>query len=376
MIKIPVTQTTYTVSKKAEDAKHDDLVLPLLERFEPALKDALTASLNDHFDHQVVAPITNDILEFCSRDGKRVRPLLYLEGRKIFAQHAAGEPLSDSDLAPAIGLELLHAFILVHDDLIDRSDLRRGKPAMHRLVEKRLSALADRDRAGRNISLVIGDIIFALAQKCVLCSGFNNAPAATAKLLDYMVATGVGEISDIIFGIQDIAKVSRQDIEWMYWLKTSRYTIECPLTIAATLSGVDSTYADKIGHIVAPAGMAFQIENDLKDFAAFEVSDNFVPDDLLEGKKTAVVRMAFDMLDETDKSFLQLCLSGLKPNESTVNKVRELIFKSGALVAMHNESDALFTESVKRLEGSGLPSELVNDFYELFLKLRKITKGE
>ncbi len=336
----------------------------------------LSTTLEAHFNRDVVAPLTGDILEFCNRSGKRIRPYLYLEGRKIFASHCDKVALSSADLLPAIGLELLHAFILVHDDLIDRSEIRRGKPAMHKLVEKRLSALADRDRAGRDISLVIGDILFALAQKSVLTSGMQHSASATSTLLDYMVETGVGEISDIIFGIQDISKVLMKDIEWMYWLKTSRYTIECPLVMAATLSGLDEQITAEIGTIVAPAGMAFQIENDLKDFDSFEISDNYVPDDILEGKKTAVVRMAFDMLDETDKSFLQLCLSGLKPNESTVNKVRELIFKSGALVAMRRESDALFAETGKRLEKSKLPEIIKNDFYRLFENLRMITRGQ
>lgn len=348
----------------------------LADGFEEALARALGRSLGAHFTHAVVQPLVADIVEFCARDGKRVRPLLYLEGRRIFSEASGAEALSRRDLSVAVGLELLHAFILIHDDLIDRSAVRRGKPSMHKLVEKRLSALSDREKSGRDIALVIGDILFALAQKSVLGSGLSCAGAAAVKLLEYMVDTGVGEIGDIVFGIQDVSKVEMEDIEWMYWLKTSRYSIECPLVMAATISGLDGAMRSEIARVVAPAGLAFQIVNDLKDFQNFEVSDSYVPDDIVEGKKTAVVRMAFDMLDETDKSFLQLCMSGMRPNEATVNKVRELIVKSGALVAMRRKAELLFEETATRLGDSTLPGAMSDELCRLVHALRDKTQAQ
>ena len=124
-----------------------------------------------------------------------------------------------------------------------------------------------------------------------------------------MVETGFGEAADIIHGTRDVSKVSLPEIEQMYLLKTTRYTIECPLAMAAVLAGARAEELAVLGRIARPAGLAFQIQNDLQEFARFEVSDAEVPADILEGKKTLLMRTAFDRLNETDQGLLQICFS-------------------------------------------------------------------
>ncbi len=342
-----------------------------LAEVDAILSRNLARALSKHFAAHSVSALSDDIISYCLRSGKRVRPMLYLDSRKAFAAHG-GSPLTRKDLAVAAGLELLHCFILVHDDIIDRSDKRRGQPSLHKLIENRLNPLCDRERAGQSVSLVVGDILFALAQKSILESGVPHAAEVAASLLDFMVDTGVGEIADIIFGTQDLQKVGMDDIEWMYWLKTTRYTVECPLTLAAIVSGFDDTIRAELARIIAPAGLAFQIENDLKDYRDFEVSDTAVPEDILEGKKTAVVRKAFDLLGTTDRTFLQICLGGRLQTEATVGKIRELIFKSGALPAMRAESDRLIAESFERMKSSMLPDGIISSLETMLKSLRKV----
>ena len=101
--------------------------------------------------------------------------------------------------------------------------------------------------------------------------------------------------------------------------------------MAAVLNGVDAAGLEALGRIAQPAGLAFQIQNDLQEFARFEVSDAEVPADILEGKKTLLMRAAFDLLNENDQGFLQLCFSAGTPTEGNVSKARELITKSGAV---------------------------------------------
>lgn len=343
----------------------------LVSEVDAVLLRMLTRALAKHFGSQVVSALSEDIVSYCLRGGKRVRPLLYLESRKAFAAQG-GAPVTRKDLAIAAGLELLHTFILVHDDIIDQSEQRRGKYSLHKMIEHRLNPLCDRARIGRSSALVIGDILFALAQKCILESGAPHAAQAASALLDYMVDTGVGELADIIFGTQDLQKVGADDIEWMYWLKTTRYTVECPLALAAIVSGFDEAVRSELARVVTPAGLAFQIENDLKDYRDFEVSDAAIPEDILEGKKTAVVRKAFDRLEATDQTFLQICLGSGVQTEASVSKVRELIYKSGAIPAMHAESARLVEETFRRLEKSKLPADVSCALSALIEALRKM----
>lgn len=292
----------------------------------------------------------DDMAEFVLRPSKRVRSLLFLSGCKVFDPKL--EPDSNELLSIAAALEFLHGFILIHDDIIDRSETRRGKPALHRVIEKRISALADRQRTGSNLALVMGDILFALSQKCLLESASPMTVPLASKLMGYVWSTGFGEAADIIYGTRDVSKVSIREIEAMYLYKTTLYTIECPLVLAAVRAGACEKQIQEIASIAAPAGLAFQIENDLQEFRRFEVSDAEVPSDLMEGKKTVLIRTVFSLLDEKDRGLLQFCLNGTGPSEAAFSKLRELITKSGAISKLQVYMAELMEQTAERVRAS------------------------
>jgi geranylgeranyl diphosphate synthase type I len=271
---------------------------------------------------------------------------------------------------------MLHGFILIHDDIIDRSELRRGEPSLHRLIEKRISSVADRQRTGANLALVMGDVLFALAQKCLLDGGAARREAMLSRLLLYIFETGVGEASDIVYGIQDISKVSLHDVEEMYLRKTTRYTIECPLVLAAVAAGCDEGQIHALGRVAEPAGLAFQIQNDLQEFTRFEVSDADIPADVLEGKKTYLVRKAFALLSESDRGILQLCLNGVSPSAASINKVRELVLKSGAIDQSRKRMNELFETAVHEARQPVFSAGVQEGLVSLTHLLGQITNGE
>ena len=307
------------------------------------LAEYLAAQRAEHLKHPAFKAVYDDLTEFVCRPGKRIRPLLFLLAHQVFGRGQSPVP-PESLLSVGASLELLHAFILVHDDIIDRAETRRGRPTLHRLIEGRLSSFTDRDRAGRNLALVMGDVLFALAQRCLLETPLpgNTVARLGTLLLGCMVDTGFGEVADIVHSTRDVAKVSPEEIEQMYCLKTTCYTIESPLAMAAVLNGVDAAGLDALGRIARPAGLAFQIQNDLQEFARFEVSDVDVPADILEGKKTLLMRTAYDLLNENDQGFLQLCFSAGHQTEGTLSKARELITKSGAVGRLTARVEKLF----------------------------------
>ena len=340
------------------------------------LSGYLSAQRIDYLRQPLFATLYDDLTEFVCRPGKRIRPLLFLLAERVFGQGnpAVAEP---GRLSIGASLELLHAFILVHDDIIDRAETRRGRPTLHRTIESRLSSFSDRGRAGRNLALVMGDILFALAQRCL---SEARIPAETAArlgimMLDCMVDTGFGEISDIVHSTRDVAKVNADEIEQMYRLKTTCYTIACPLKMAAALHGVDPTGLDALGRIAGPAGLAFQIQNDLQEFARFEVSDAEVPADILEGKKTLLMRVAYDLLDENDRGFLQLCFSTATPTEGTISKARELITKSGAVGRLGARVEALFAEADAETQRAPFTLEIREGLQSLIRLVREVARG-
>jgi len=185
-------------------------------------------------------PIFFDMCEFVGRKGKRIRPLLFL-----LTYRALGGNKSWGDkslIQAALSLELLHAFVLVHDDLIDRSEKRRGLPTFHKLVEQRQGRMSHAERTGQGVALVVGDLLFALAVETLQQSSFDPGPRqqALGRLLSYVTDTGVGEIFDILLGARDIGRVTREEIELTYLLKTTRYTFEAPCVIGALLAGASA----------------------------------------------------------------------------------------------------------------------------------------
>jgi len=313
----------------------------------------------ERYDYgEMFEPIYFDMCEFVGRKGKRIRPLLFA---LTYRGLGGPKPVTDSSVvAAALSLELLHAFVLVHDDLIDRSEKRRGLPTFHKLVEQRLGRLSTAERTGHGVAVVLGDLLFALSVETLQTAGFPepHRSAALGKLLAYITDTGVGEIFDILLGSRDIGRVTAQEIERTYLLKTTRYTFEAPSVLGAILAGASPEKQEDLALVMEPLGLAFQIQNDLLEFSHFDSRDQLLPTDLLEGKKTLLVREAYERLGEVDRSFLQMCLQNPARNESSISKVQDLIRKSGAIPAMQERCRLLFEEASSLLAGSHLsPAE-------------------
>jgi geranylgeranyl diphosphate synthase type I len=299
-----------------------------------------------------IAPLQTELRDYLQRPGKRIRPLVFLLACRAFDP---GRTPAWGEFSVACALELFHDFVLIHDDIIDRTDARRGLPSLHRAYESRIGVHPDRPRIGRHLAMVMGDVLFALSQKCVLESRLPERADLLERILSYVVDTGLGEALDVVVGTRDLSKVDLPEIEQMYHLKTTRYTVECPLVLAGMLAGLDEAQLDAVASAAAPAGLAFQIENDLREWEQFEISDSSVPSDLAEGKKTALLRTAFARLGETDRTLLQLTLSVSPPTDATLTMLKDLVGSSGAVTALRARMAELFSESLERAAAPVLP---------------------
>ncbi len=302
-----------------------------------------------------IAPLHADLREYLQRPGKRIRPLVFLLACRAFDP---GRGLAWGEYSVACALELFHDFVLIHDDIIDRTDCRRGLPSLHRAFEARIGVHSDRPRVARHLAMVMGDVLFALSQKCLLESGLPERAELLDQVLSYVVDTGLGEALDVVIGTRDLSKVDLPEIEEMYHLKTTRYTIECPLVLAGMLAGLGTPQLDAIAAAAGPAGLAFQIENDLREWEQFERSDSEIPSDLAEGKKTALLRTAFSRLGETDRTLLQLSLSVSPPTDTTLTMLKDLVGSSGAVAALRGRMSALIEESLTLAASPVLPAHV------------------
>jgi len=296
-------------------------------------------------------PYYGDLASYVLRPGKRLRPLLLAASyRTLGGERPWDDP---SLLRAAAAMELFHAFTLIHDDVIDRADLRRGLPAFHRVAEARLGQGKNQSAEAEGIALVAGNLLHALALDTLLATDFP-APlreAALRRFLQAVADTGAGEIGDIVLGTRDLGAVPAEEIERVCSLKTTRYTFETPLVLGAILAGREGETLLDLARLADPLGLAFQIADDLADFAAAAA-------DLRAGKKTLLLRSAHDRLGETDRALLLLALS-LPEGESDASRLgllRGLVGKSGAPALLREREAALRRQAREELARSSLPA--------------------
>ena len=205
--------------------------------------------------------------EFVLRKGKRIRPLLFVLSYKGYTPRRS---YGESRLfKSAASIELLHDYMLIHDDVIDNSDLRRGKPTLHKMFDRRVKT-PDNKKIGTSLAIVAGDIVFALAIEAFLFvqENMDRKEKALKQLVETAAYTGAGEFIDIVFGHKAIDRLSEKDIFLNYTLKTAKYTFECPLLMGAILAGAKSRELKKLSRLGLLAGKAFQIYDDFLDLFA------------------------------------------------------------------------------------------------------------
>ena len=259
------------------------------ERIDQSLALFLKRIKRDYTMHLVPRILYESIREFVLREGKRLRPTLLVFSYKGYCPPR--HRISPSIHYVSVCIELLHAFMLVHDDIIDRSDLRRGKPTMHRLLARALKT-RDQERLGQDLAIVAGDIIYALAIDAFL--SVREDPRRKEAALKYFIQTAVftamGEFIDTVHGIDRTVHIREKDVWLNYTLKTARYTFDCPLVVGAILAGAPKKDIKRLSRFGLLMGQAFQIQDDMIGiFGSERKIGKSVLSDIAESKKTILV---------------------------------------------------------------------------------------
>jgi geranylgeranyl diphosphate synthase type I len=270
------------------------------------------------------------IKEFVLREGKRIRPILLILSYNGYKQDNIRTSPSIYYVSSCI--ELLHNFMLIHDDIIDRSDLRRGKPTLHKLLRKAAKS-PDPERLGYDLSIVAGDIVYALAIDAFL--SVNEEMGRKERALKYFIQTAVftamGEFNDTLHGAQPIQKVTEKDVILNYTLKTARYTFDCPLVVGAILAGAQKADIPRLSELGLLIGQAFQIQDDVIGiFGSQKHIGKSILSDIAESKKTILVCHAHQHLSSQKRQ--QFIEYFTKPHKTYADLVvlRKIFIQSGS----------------------------------------------
>ncbi len=325
-----------------------------------ALKEFLNNKLNKDGNYSdKIKELINNILEYNLRGGKRIRPITTIFAYKCFKE-------DDNILDASIFIELMQAYLIMHDDIMDKSDLRRGKPSMHKIYEEK----SDED-FGVSMAILTGNLCASYAYDSIIESNFNDEERINAlKYVSWINnRENYGQVLDIMPGFENLKE---EDVWKIYELKTATYTIQGPIYVGCVLANAPEDKIKKLQEYSYNIGLAFQIQDDLNSIFG-EIGEIGKPNDsdIKEGKKTLIIAKALELGSYEDKQFLLEHYGNENISEDSVNKIKEIIKNCGALEYCNEKLEEL----IKKGKESIIDVELRSEGKDFLIEMADYIKG-
>lgn len=328
-----------------------------------SLRQAINASLTEFVDREnayltsigsELVPVASALKNFLVNSGKRFRPLFAAAG---FV--GSGGSLDQASINAISSIELVHVCALIHDDVMDGSDTRRGAPAIHKLFEKmhndqRLSGSAE--QFGVASAILLGDLAMVWASKALHESEMDSQALTRAfPLYDEMrVELMAGQYLDVYE--QAFASESVERSLKVARYKSGKYSIERPLHFGSALaSGANMDAYTGYG---IPLGEAFQLRDDLLGvFGNPEQTGKPAGDDLREGKRTVLIAATMERASSEEKSFINSLLGKPDLDLASVEKIRTIMQKVGAVDFVEELISKMTQDALQALETPTITSD-------------------
>ncbi|MGC5345433.1 polyprenyl synthetase family protein [Streptomyces sp. DT24] len=302
--------------------------------------------------------IAERVADFTLSGGKRTRP-----GFLWWAMRACGGGDDPADTWAALrlgaGLELIQTCALVHDDVMDGSALRRGRPAVHADLAAQFGTGPDPVRGrpfGRSAAVLVGDLSLAWADDIVADTPMAPLPGRRVRSIwramrTEMVAGQYLDLHGQATGTRTAAHALRTAR-----LKSALYSVERPLALGAALAGADEPTTRALCSAGRCAGLAFQLRDDLLGvFGDPERTGKPSGDDIREGKPTYLMAMARERADVTGdhraRNAIDAALGDAGLTEEGLERVRDALIATGARAAVEEEIDRLVEDGTRCLAG-------------------------
>ncbi len=339
-----------------------------------AVSLALTGFLSDQT--RIVAAIDPDLAELTgtlaefTAGGKRLRPAFCHQGWL----GAGGDPaLLDESASPTpvvracAALDLLHASALIHDDLMDDSDTRRGRPATHVRYSRRHGERGLTGHAGRfgaSAAILLGDLSQAWADELLRTCGLQSDRVLEGLRCFDIMRTEVitGQYLDVL--AQTDPETTLDRAMRVLRFKSARYSVMRPLELGGVLAGADEALLRVYREVGEPIGEAFQLRDDvLGVFGDPAVTGKPAGDDVREGKRTVLVLLARQGADADQLAVLDHWLGNPSMTDEGADEVRRVMTDTGALDRVEamittRTEDAVSALSCAPLEGDDVAGSL------------------
>ncbi len=313
----------------------------------------------------------SELRDYFLSGGKRIRPLLCIAGFNGFNAKQDNAIISIS-----VGVEFLHNASLIHDDIIDKDNFRRGKPAFHFRFRNyhqqyNLKKMNDID-FGNSIGIIGGDSAFFLGLDAYLLSTFS--PGLNLKAIKLYqqgfidIANGVLIETDLV----NRKELSISDYIEMVSLKTGAL-LEKSILIGATYARVEENIMKELSIYGINLGIIFQIIDDiLGTFGDEKITGKPTDGDIREGKKTCLLIDAFNNLEKNEKTKLEKLIEKPDMTNNDVQDVKELFLKADSINSCKTLANSYFQSAILSLER--LKNEITTSEMEFYSDLLKFVK--
>ncbi|MCK4303899.1 MAG: polyprenyl synthetase family protein [Candidatus Eisenbacteria sp.] len=293
-------------------------------------------------------------------NGKKIRAGLVKMGYD--ACHHESSPRStvaNGVLRAAGSVEILHNAFLIHDDIVDHSDLRRSAPTVHRRyadkARSRFNTELEALAYGQAVALNFGDKGQALAQELLLSSGFPEGVLlrAVTLLSEVTIDTVAGQLLDV--ADVKLCELTEAQVLRIHEYKTAHYTVMLPLLLGGVLAGVHESVLEGIRSYAIPIGIAFQIQDDILGlYGDSDVLGKPVDSDVKEGKKTLLFVHAYEAGSAQERSVLERVHGNSDLAPGDLERVREIVRSTGALSRSEELARKLVRQGKDCIQGTAL----------------------
>lgn len=266
---------------------------------------------------------------FCS-GGKKVRGSLIQLGYLS----VGGKNLKEITKT-SIAMDIIHSGLLMHDDIMDRDEMRRGEKTIHLKYQgfhQKFLSKGDQEHYGLSMAIDLGDIGFTLCFELLARSQLpnENKIKAIEFLSQTLLRTAVGQGLDVTYELTE--SISEDDVMRVHLNKSAYYTISGPLSVGALLAGADKKTLEAIKNYGNPVGIAFQLRDDeLGLFSNEETLGKPIGSDIRQGKITVLRVKALENANPEERKFLGYAYGNRDLTDKEISRVREITKKTGAL---------------------------------------------
>jgi geranylgeranyl diphosphate synthase type I len=279
-------------------------------------------------------------------------------------------------VSAASALEIFHAAALVHDDIIDSSDTRRGAPSAHRRFESLHGTegwAGNPADFGRASAILLGDLLLGWSDE-LLDEGLDDAPdqrsarRSRAEFNRMRTEVTAGQYLDIL---EERAWLTQAEAELLgravrvIVFKSAKYSVQAPLVIGAALAGADDRHLDALRAFGLPLGIAYQLRDDLLGvFGDAAVTGKPSGDDLREGKRTVLIALARERLDAADLGTMDRLLGRADLSADQISGLQRMILDSGAVDRVESMIQENVAEALAVLDDSPVEAGVVRELTE------------